>query len=151
MADAARADQDRSEVVVALKENLRDLQSGKVKVSSVQQMITQVEQQIRELEQMMKRDATGERNPVPAFVHLSLGATHFRMGHLDAAEDAFRQALAGDAGLAEAHNNLAVVYMLNRRYQEAEREVAAAEKAGFAVNPKFKEDLAARKSAAAPR
>ena len=48
----------------------------------------------------------------------------------------------------EAHNNLAVIYMTSGRYKDAEAEVKAAEKAGFRVNPQFKEDL---KKAAASR
>ena len=45
----------------------------------------------------------------------------------------------------EAHSNLAVVYLITGRATEAEAEVKAAEKAGFRVNPKLKEDIAARK------
>ena len=43
--------------------------------------------------------------------------------------------------LGEAHNNLAVVLMLTKRYPEATEELKAAEAAGFKVNPQFKEDL----------
>jgi hypothetical protein len=46
--------------------------------------------------------------------------------------------------MGEAHNNVAVVYMLTGRLDEAKAEVKLAEKAGFKVNPKFKEDLEQR-------
>jgi hypothetical protein len=47
--------------------------------------------------------------------------------------------------LGEAHNNLAVVCMLTDRLDAAEEEVKVAEKAGFRVNPQFKEDLKNRR------
>ena len=43
--------------------------------------------------------------------------------------------------LGEAHSNLALVFMLTGRYDDAGREIEAAEKHGFHVNPQFKEDL----------
>ena len=43
--------------------------------------------------------------------------------------------------LGEAHNNLAVVYMLTMRKKEAENAVREAERAGFRVNPQLKEDI----------
>ena len=46
----------------------------------------------------------------------------------------------------EAHNNLAVVYMLQGKLTDAEAHVKEAEKAGFHVNPQLKVDLAKRKS-----
>ena len=50
-------------------------------------------------------------------------------------------AIKADPKLGEAHNNLAVVYMLTQRYAEANAEVKAAEKSGFRVNPQLKDDL----------
>ena len=48
--------------------------------------------------------------------------------------------------LGQAHNNLAVICMLTGRLDEAEAEVKLAERNGFRVNPRFKDDLnAARK------
>jgi Flp pilus assembly protein TadD len=46
----------------------------------------------------------------------------------------------------EIHNNLAVVCMVTGRYDEAEREVQLAEKAGFRVSPAFKEELTAKRA-----
>ena len=65
------------------------------------------------------------------------------------AEHEYKAALQVDPNAAEAHNNLAVVLMLTRRFDEAEAEIKAAEKAGFRVNPQLKEDL--RKASVAVR
>ena len=57
------------------------------------------------------------------------------------AEREYLEALKVDPKLGEAHNNLAVVYLSNGRYQEAQVEIDAAERAAFHVNPQLKEDL----------
>jgi Flp pilus assembly protein TadD len=41
----------------------------------------------------------------------------------------------------EAHNNLAVLYMLSGRKGDAENAVKQAERAGFKVNPQLKADI----------
>jgi len=46
-----------------------------------------------------------------------------------------------DPKLGEAHNNLAVYYMLSGRKADAETAVKNAEKAGFKVNPQLKADI----------
>ena len=84
---------------------------------------------------------------IPAEVSLGLGSAHFRMGQMTEAEQSYRSAIAVNDKLGEAHNNLAVICMLSGRLEEAEREIKAAEKAGFAVNAKFKDDLKQRLSA----
>jgi len=86
----------------------------------------------------------------PAEVSLALGSAYFRSGQLEPAEHAYRDAIKASGKMGEAHNNLAVLCMLTGRFEEAEREIKAAEKAGFPVSPRFKDDLKQRK-AAAPR
>ena len=51
--------------------------------------------------------------------------------------------------MGEAHNNLAFVYFSTGRPAEAEQELKAAEKSGFAVNPRFKEDVQKKQKEAA--
>ncbi len=43
--------------------------------------------------------------------------------------------------VGEAHNNLAVVYLLTGRYPEAEAAIKAAEANGVKMNPQLKEDV----------
>src|SRR5262249_45078119 len=85
----------------------------------------------------------------PAEVLLSLGSAFFRNGERAAAETEWKAAIEVNPKLGEAHNNLAVIYMTSGRFKEAEAEVKAAEKAGYRVNPQFKDDL--KKAAAAHR
>lgn len=79
--------------------------------------------------------------PVPAWISIALGSAYFRDSQMADAEREYRAALEVEPKLGEAHNNLAVVLMLTRRYPDASEEVKAAESAGFKVNPQFKDDL----------
>lgn len=65
------------------------------------------------------------------------------------AEAAYKAAVAADSKVGEAHSNLAVVYMETRRFSEAERAVAAAERAGYRVHPDLKKEIKARAKKAA--
>ena len=88
------------------------------------------------------RTVNGGPEPVPAWLSLALGSAYFR-------SDAPCRTPSGSTArrsrsipkLGEAHNNLAVVYLLTGRYAEADAEITAAEKAGFRVNPQLKEDV----------
>ena len=100
---------------------------------------TQMEQHLRDLENQ-RRSIGGPFRP-PAEVLLALGSAHFRNGDRDAAEDEWKAAAAVNPKLGEAHNNLAVIYMQTGRLVEAEQSLKLAEKAGFRVNPQFKDDL----------
>jgi tetratricopeptide (TPR) repeat protein len=95
-----------------------------------------------------KMRTTAGPEPVPAWISLALGSAYFRTDATADAEREYRAALAVDPKLGEAHNNLAVVCMMTGRYPEAQAEIAAAEKAGFKVNPQLKEDV---KNASTPR
>ena len=48
-----------------------------------------------------------------------LGAAHAALGQMDEAEDAFRRALALDAGNSQSHYNLAALLNLRKRPDEA--------------------------------
>ncbi|MFN2447783.1 MAG: hypothetical protein ABR606_19630 [Vicinamibacterales bacterium] len=48
-------------------------------------------------------------------------------------------------GLGEAWNNLAVIYLGSGRKKAAEDAVRSAERAGFRVNPRLKDDIRAMK------
>ena len=57
---------------------------------------------------------------------------------------AFQEAVAIDPKLGPAHNNLAVMYMMDGRFDEAKAEVKRAEKAGTRVADSFKQELERR-------
>jgi Flp pilus assembly protein TadD len=79
----------------------------------------------------------------PAEVSLALGSAYFRAGDLVSAEREWKAAVAVNARLGEAHNNLAALYAMTGRRREAEESVRQAERAGFHVNPQLKSDIQA--------
>jgi tetratricopeptide (TPR) repeat protein len=99
-----------------------------------------LERRIADLRMRRFHDETAKPG-TPTWISIALGSAYFRAGAMADAEREYQAALAADPKLGEAHNNLAVVYMLTRRFPEAESEIKAAEKAGFKVNPQLKEDL----------
>jgi tetratricopeptide (TPR) repeat protein len=84
-------------------------------------------------------------SPVPPLVSLALGSAYFRSERFADAEREYKAAIAADPKSGEAHSNLAAVYLYTGRYDEAETEVKAAEKAGYKVSPNLKDDIKKRK------
>jgi len=80
--------------------------------------------------------------PRPAECMLSLGSSYVYLGRLKDAESALKDAAMGRSKFGEAHNNLAVVYRMEGRTEEALKEVRLAEKYNFKVNADFKRALA---------
>ena len=99
-----------------------------------------LEMRIRAMKDAKNR-ASGGPDTTPAWISLALGSAYFRTDALPEAEREYRAAIDVDPKLGEAHSNLAVVYLQTGRYPQAEAEIAAAEKAGFRVNPQLKEDV----------
>jgi tetratricopeptide (TPR) repeat protein len=139
-----RRDRESLDEIQELRESLVKLQSGRVSFVAPVPMIVRIEDRIRFLENTRMRDRDVVR--VPAEVYVGLGSAYFRQDRLDEAERAYRQAIKTNDRLGAAHNNLAVVFMMTGRFAESRAEVAAAERAGFAVDPRFKRDLVARES-----
>jgi tetratricopeptide (TPR) repeat protein len=102
--------------------------------------LQQLDTQIKEMKDAKNRTTTGPE-PTPAWISLALGSAYFRSDALPDAEREYRAAIEVDPRLGEAHNNLAVVFMLTGRYPQADAEIKAAEKSGFHVNPQLKQDL----------
>lgn len=141
--DRAAADRQIDEEVRELRESIRRVQGGQVKTGGPQ-MVMRLEQRLVELERM-KSSAAGPFRP-PSEVLLALGSAHFRDGNLAEAESRWREAVSVNGSLGEAHNNLAVIYMMTKRYAEAEAAIALAERHGYPVNPGLKDDLEAARS-----
>ena len=144
----AKADMDRRrrDEVQELEDSLVRLRSGQIKGATPSQQIA-LEQRISVLKDQQMRGDHGSTR-VPAEVSLGLGSAYFRLGRHEPAEQSYRAAIAVDGKMGAAHNNLAVICMLSGRLDEAEREIQAAEKAGFTVSPQFKRDLQQRQAAA---
>jgi tetratricopeptide (TPR) repeat protein len=139
--DRVSADRQLDDEIRELKETLRRMQmQGPTRALRA----TQLEQRIQDLEQD-KRASLGAAFQAPAGVLLALGSAHFRNSDRDQAEHYWSEAVKVNSRLGEAWNNLAVVYLGSGRKKEAEDAVRNAERAGFRVNPRLKDDIRAMK------
>jgi Tfp pilus assembly protein PilF len=101
---------------------------------------------LRDLEQVKRMD-DGNPQP-PAEISLALAGAWFRSGNMAEAEKENKNALQSRPDYGQAHSNLAVIYMMAGRIPEAQAEATAAEKSGFTLNPKLKEELERRAAVA---
>jgi tetratricopeptide (TPR) repeat protein len=109
----------------------------------VQAAIDRNEEQIKTLQSLRRRDEPGPL-PTPHWLSFALGSAYFRSGDIAKAEQEYRAALAQKPDLGEGHLNLGVVCMLTGRLDEAESEIALAEKAGIRIPRGLREDLKKR-------
>jgi tetratricopeptide (TPR) repeat protein len=141
--DRTASDRLIDEEIRELKDSVRRVASGQVRVGQPQIKQTQLEQRIQELER--SRSSLSSNFEVPATVLLSLGSAHFRNGDRDAAEKYWTDAVKVNSRLGEAWNNLAVIHLGTGNKKAAEEAVRNAERAGFRVNPRLKDDIRAMK------
>lgn len=127
-----------------LKDTVLALSRGRIKTRDTDASIGRLNSQINELEARRHR-TPGSQPRTPPWISIALGSAYFRTNAMADAEREYREALEVDPKLGEGHNNLAVVLMLTGRYDEADREVKAAEANGFSVSPQFKADLQKRR------
>jgi len=96
----------------------------------------------------LRKHGTAAAERTPPWISVALGSAYFRNNQFADAEREYKAALEVDPNGGEAHNNLAVVYLLTGRPAEAEREVALAERAGIRVRDGLKQDIARLKASA---
>jgi tetratricopeptide (TPR) repeat protein len=127
------------------REELNALQSGRVRMTNPTSSIDRVRNELTQLERLRhrNRESAGQ---MPPFILTALGSAYFRAGAFADAEREWRAAVDIDPNIGELHNNLAVLFMLTNRFDEADKEIALAEKAGFKVSAQFKADLKSRRS-----
>lgn len=135
--DRAGTDQRITDQIRALRETVIAIR--RQRTGNIENQVLQVEARIRELERS-KSSLSGPFEP-PAEVLLSLGSAHFRGGNADAAQQRWEEAVKVNSKLGEAWNNLAVVYLRAGRKTDAESAVRNAEKNGFKVHPRLKDDI----------
>ena len=135
--DRVMVERQRDDELRELKDSLSRIRSGQIKLS--QSVGDQVENRIRDLER--QRTSMGGAFQPPPEVSLALGSAYFRNGSMDDAEREWKAAVAVNPKLGEAHNNLAALYAMTGRKADAEASVKAAEKAGYKVNPRLKDDI----------
>jgi tetratricopeptide (TPR) repeat protein len=146
-ANALEADLTRQDDQLQLKiaiDSLANRSKGQTAVEPLQ--IQQLKAQSQRIQ--LRRDemrSLSIESTVPGFVSLALGSAYFRMQRFPDAEQSYKAAIENDPTAGEPHNNLAVLYMLTDRLEQASSEVKLAEKTGFRVNPQFKLDLEAKR------
>ena len=143
--DAEAADRRVRDQLQASKDYGRQLQRmSQTQSPSVVAAIERNKEEQRQLESRLGRSKGAASLPVPAGLSMALGSAYYRVGDIENAEREYLEAVRVDPAFGEAHNNLAVLYMLSGRLQQAEQAIGLAEKAGFKVNPRLKEDLKQR-------
>jgi Flp pilus assembly protein TadD len=143
----ALADQRRDQEIQELQDSIRLFRSGNVHTAGdPEHMVMKLESRLQQLRSEKRRGVTSMETP--AEFSLALGSAYFRSGKPADAEREYREAIKVNSKLGEAHNNLAVICFLTGRLSEAEKEMKAAEKSGFTVNPRFKDDLKKAEKAA---
>lgn len=146
---ASNVDAERrlDDQIRSLRDLRRGLESGRQRTPNLATALSQIDSEIRQLEGLRRR-TPGSAPVTPSYISVALGSAFFRTNAFADAEQEWRNALAVDPTLGEVHSNLAVVLMLTHRYDEAGREIELAEKLGFKVNPKLKDDLKNRRNPA---
>jgi tetratricopeptide (TPR) repeat protein len=142
----SEADRRLRDQIQALKDNERNLMrlGGKGAPNTIEQIRAQIQQ----LESRKSRHAAASPPPVPAGLSMAIGSAYFRLNDLTNAEKEYKAAIEVNPNFGEAHSNLAVVFFVTGRVAEAETAITAAERAGFKVNPRLKDDIAAAKKKA---
>ncbi len=144
LTESAIVEQRIQDQIRGLNDMVLALSRGQVRTQNTVATIGRLNSQIHELEARRNRSPSAPP-PTPPWISIALGSAYFRTDAMADAEREYRAALDVDPKLGEGHNNLAVVLMLTSRYDEADREVRAAEENGFQVSPDFKADLRRRK------
>jgi tetratricopeptide (TPR) repeat protein len=116
--------------------------------AELQRKLTIIQDQIRRLE-AVEPPRPSASDPVPAEVLFFIGNAQFYLQRYDEARVSWETCAKRNPGFAQIHNNLAVIYWKAGRFPDAQRELAEAERLGFPVNPKMKEDLAKDAASAA--
>jgi tetratricopeptide (TPR) repeat protein len=138
---AQEAQRFRNDRITEIDEMIRQVQTGPQTVQA-QDQLRQLQDRRRQVQELIQRGTTiSIENAIPAWVSLALGSAYFRAERFADAEREYKAALEADQKAGEAHNNLAVVYLLTGRPAEAEKAVAAAKKTGFRVNPQLEQDI----------
>jgi tetratricopeptide (TPR) repeat protein len=136
------ADRRRDDEIRELQNSIGEIQSGQLKIATGREvMVARLEARMHDLDRMKQRGTTDF--DTPSELSLALGSAYFRSGDLPLAEREWKAAIAVNSRLGEAHNNLAALYAMTGRKQQAEEALKQAEKSGFQVNPKLKSDIRA--------
>ena len=146
-------EQGLDDQIRALEDQIAILASGRPASGSLRPLsslnVTNLQQQLDTLRARRKKGGVTD-DKTPPWISVALGSAYFRNNAFSDAEREYKAALEVDPKIGEAHNNLAVVYLLTKRPADAEREVALAERAGFRVRDGLKHDIARLRASLPP-
>ncbi len=143
--NAQEAQRSRRDQITEIDDRIRYLQQLP-QTLQVQDQLRQIQEFKRRMQEDISRgNNISIENSVPAYVSLALGSAFFRAGQMQDAEREYKAAIAADSSAGEAHQNLAVLYLMTKRYDEAERSLEAAKKVGFKVNPALEAEIRSKK------
>lgn len=137
--DRVSVERQRDDELRELHDTIRRLRGMTSGANRYDLRIAKVEARIQDLDR--QRTSNTGAFVAPAEVSLALGSAYFRNENLEAAEREWKEAVSANPRLGEGHNNLAALYAMTGRKQEAEAAVKSAEKAGFKVHPRLKDDI----------
>jgi tetratricopeptide (TPR) repeat protein len=123
-----------------LQQSINRVRTGQVKSTS-ETTALQLEKRLEDLQRIRRDRLSGNVSSTPAELSLALGSAYYRNGQAQDAEREWLEAVKTNSRLGEAHNNLAVLYMLTGRKKEAQQALRSAEQARFRVNPQLKADI----------
>jgi len=109
--------------------------------AEITRSLTALQDELRRLEAVEPPKENAGADP-PAEVWFYIGNAQFKLEKYDEARASWETSAKLNPGFPMIHNNLAVIYWKAGRFNDAQRELATAERLGFPVNPKMKEDLA---------
>jgi Flp pilus assembly protein TadD len=143
LANNGDAERRLDDQIRELRDERRNLESGRFRTMNPIATANRLDAEITQLEAMRNRRNISV-DAVPPYISTALGSAYFRLSAFSDAEREWHQALAVDPKIGEVHNNLAVLYMVTERYDDADRELALAEKTGFKVSSALKQELKAK-------
>jgi tetratricopeptide (TPR) repeat protein len=144
--NAFEVDRRMDDEIRELRESINAARTGKIKGAGENSVIVnQLEKRLDDLERTRQNRLRGEQYQAPAELSLALGSAYYRNSQMQDAEREWLLAVKVNSKLGQAHNNLAALYLVTGRRIEAETAVKNAERTGFRVNPKLKEDIKAMK------
>lgn len=108
----------------------------------MQREAMELDRQINALESQTAPALDGVSDEPPAALYFFEANALFNLQRLDEAIGSWERAVDLDPKYAPAYNNLAVAYWKKGRLQDAQSSLARADRLGFKVNPRFRDDLA---------
>jgi tetratricopeptide (TPR) repeat protein len=133
--DRVDVERQRDEEIRELNDTIRRLRA----IPNTNLRVAKLEARVQDL--VRQRTSNSATFQSPPELSLALGSAYFRNEQLSEAEREWREALVVNPRMGEAYNNLAALYAITERKKEAEDAVRQAERAGYRVNPRLKEDI----------